>query len=589
MPSVPSKKRKSAGHCEVATLEEVKSLGTDLLSSREHINNLPRLLSTLSSPTSPPECTLEALLSLQAFFLPLLPEIPSRSRLASGQGDVDTKGDPEVVYREWLRSRFDELVDSLITISASLHTEDAVMDVSLDALMEFVKQGKGGQFESAIFHKFLRGLVNATVSSEALLNAFSPKYFKYADICYHTYSGLSKIMSKFEDRNTTAKKNASSFEGKPDDEPTSERDAYIHSVYIILAQMPSLESLAGESGHEMWSDIGFSSKAQLHVSASSIGAQNSKTPVKVPSTAVISKKLKAKFAVAWQSFLRLPLPINVYKEVLSSLHQIVFPNIENPVFLCDFLTESYNIGGVISVMSLNGLFILMTKHGLEYPNYYKKLYALLTPTIFMAKFRARFFQLLDTSLKSAYLPAYLAAAFAKKLSRLALFVPPSGALIVIAIIHNLLRRHPSINFLVHKFDGGETHETSNEGSKPAEKSDPEKQDGVDPFIIDETDPVKSNAMRSSLWEMETLRQHYFPAVSRFVASLESDLTVRNKTSEVMVADFVSGSYATVFGSEIHRRIKQVPLAFYKVAPSSLFSDAEFPGWSFSSKRLKIEG
>lgn len=61
-----------------------------------------------------------------------------------------------------------------------------------------------------------------------------------------------------------------------------------------------------------------------------------------------------------------------------------------------------------------------------------------------------FLQLLDSCLKSPLLPAYLAAAFAKKLSRLALFVPPSGALIIIALIHNLLRRHPSINCLVHQ-------------------------------------------------------------------------------------------------------------------------------------------
>lgn len=61
-----------------------------------------------------------------------------------------------------------------------------------------------------------------------------------------------------------------------------------------------------------------------------------------------------------------------------------------------------------------------------------------------------FLQLLDSCLKSPLLPAYLAAAFAKKLSRLSLAVPPSGALVVIALIHNLLRRHPSINCLVHR-------------------------------------------------------------------------------------------------------------------------------------------
>jgi len=62
------------------------------------------------------------------------------------------------------------------------------------------------------------------------------------------------------------------------------------------------------------------------------------------------------------------------------------------------LTRSYDIGGVISVMALSGLFVLMTKHGLEYPNFYEKLYALLNSAIFMAKYRAKFFQVSSGSL-----------------------------------------------------------------------------------------------------------------------------------------------------------------------------------------------
>lgn len=58
----------------------------------------------------------------------------------------------------------------------------------------------------------------------------------------------------------------------------------------------------------------------------------------------------------------------------------------------DFLTRSYDIGGVISVMALSSLYILITQHGLEYPNFYEKLYVLLEPSIFMAKHRGKFFQ-----------------------------------------------------------------------------------------------------------------------------------------------------------------------------------------------------
>lgn len=46
------------------------------------------------------------------------------------------------------------------------------------------------------------------------------------------------------------------------------------------------------------------------------------------------------------------------------------------------------------MMALSSLFVLMTQHGLEYPNFYEKLYALLEPSIFMAKHRAKFFQVI---------------------------------------------------------------------------------------------------------------------------------------------------------------------------------------------------
>ncbi|CAL5370091.1 unnamed protein product [Camellia sinensis] len=87
---------------------------------------------------------------------------------------------------------------------------------------------------------------------------------------------------------------------------------------------------------------------------------------------------------------RLPLPVDLYKKVLVTLHREVIPYLSNPIMLCDFLTRSYDIGGVISVMALSSLYILMAQHGLECPNFYEKLYALLVPSIFIAKHGAKF-------------------------------------------------------------------------------------------------------------------------------------------------------------------------------------------------------
>ncbi|CAJ2653105.1 unnamed protein product [Trifolium pratense] len=117
----------------------------------------------------------------------------------------------------------------------------------------------------------------------------------------------------------------------------------------------------------------------LSVDADDKQLKSKKRNNNVLSVARLAKKMKLKFTKAWIAYLRLRLPLDVYKEVLVNLHQAVFPHLSNPIMLCDFLTRSYDVGGVVSVMALNSLFVLMMEHGLEYPNFYEKLYALLVP------------------------------------------------------------------------------------------------------------------------------------------------------------------------------------------------------------------
>ncbi|XP_071682805.1 protein NUCLEOLAR COMPLEX ASSOCIATED 4 isoform X1 [Lolium perenne] len=553
-----TKKRKSKSGA--LTHEEVKTLGHELLSSRAHLNHAPTLLALLS-PSAPPKIALEALISLQSFFEPLLPSIPSASAAAA---DV-ASSDPELVFGAWLRQRFDEFVAALVELSVSPRSDDAIREVAFDAFMDFVKLGKDGRFHSAIYHKFLHAVVHATDSIDPLLELLGSKYSKYADVCYFTYTSLDKITSSLGSQTTGSGKDG--LQNGDESSEDSRNVICIHNIYNILVHIPALD-FQKETKFDMWSTVGISLKGEKNSSEGS-------------SATHINKRLKVKFTKAWLTFLKLPLPLDVYKEVLATIHQNVIPSMSNPSILCDFFTRSYDIGGVISVMALSGLFILMTQHNLEYPKFYDKLYALLTPAVFMAKHRSVFLQLLDACLKSSYVSAHLAASFAKRLSRLALSAPPAGALIIIALIHNLLRRHPSINFLVHwEVPQDDDTNTSREASQP-------KKVGADPFDNEETDPTKSGAMRSSLWEIDTLRHHYTPAVSRFVASLENDLTVRAKTSEMKITDFSSGSYATVFRDEVRRRIKQVPLAFYRTTPTSLFQESDFPGWTF--EQTSVEG
>lgn len=117
-----TKKRKSKSGALIH--EEVKALGLELLSSRAHLNHAPTLLALLS-PTAPLSIALEALISLQSFFEPLLPSIPSASAAAAAAAG-GASDDPELVFGAWLRQRFEEFAAALVELSVSPDSDDAI-------------------------------------------------------------------------------------------------------------------------------------------------------------------------------------------------------------------------------------------------------------------------------------------------------------------------------------------------------------------------------------------------------------------------------------------------------------------------------
>lgn len=192
-----------------------------------------------------------------------------------------------------------------------------------------------------------------------------------------------------------------------------------------------------------------------------------------------------------------------------------------------------------------------------------------------AKHRARFFALADVFLASGMVPAYTAAAFVKRLGRLALAAPPAGALLALAFMHNVVRRHPATMQLLHRpprgglagvagaaappppaapqpllplppevAGGGSSAALRANGAaspgedddapaaaavgvaagpeagqspQPAEQAAQQQQQGPvwqghDVYDFREPDPGRSRALESSLWELEALRQHHNPQV-----------------------------------------------------------------------------
>ncbi len=58
------------------------------------------------------------------------------------------------------------------------------------------------------------------------------------------------------------------------------------------------------------------------------------------------------------------LPLEILKAVLTSLNEDVLPHLAQPKLLIDFLTDAYNMDGVVAILALHGLFTLIYKHNL---------------------------------------------------------------------------------------------------------------------------------------------------------------------------------------------------------------------------------
>ncbi|EMR10471.1 hypothetical protein PNEG_01185 [Pneumocystis murina B123] len=259
-------------------------------------------------------------------------------------------------------------------------------------------------------------------------------------------------------------------------------------------------------------------------------------------------KQKRVFSKCWIAALELPLKYHQYKQVLNILHSNVLPFLSKPQLLMDFLTDSYDAGGAVSLLALNGLFYLIQNHNLDYPNFYAKLYTLFDENLFHIRYRGRFIKLVDLFLSSTHLPAIIVASFIKKISRLSLSANPGGIIMIIPLVYNLLKRHPACMVLIHRTSVNSIFD--------------------DPFLDQELDPSKTRALDSSLWELFTLVDHYYPSVSTLARILQEQFT---KTS-YNLDDFFDYSYTNIIDTEINCKVKNPPSIEYRSANGTFVAE-----------------
>lgn len=274
-------------------------------------------------------------------------------------------------------------------------------------------------------------------------------------------------------------------------------------------------------------------------------------------TSVTSRTTRAALTAAWLSVLHdNTLPREDLIERLQQLPHCLLPRVSDALALADVLTASYDACDLaVALAALDGLFVLISKHGLDYPRFYHKLYALLTQEALLSPARHRFLELTAAFLRrDILLPGRLVAAFVKRLTRRALTLPSGTALWCLRLALDLLFAHPAVSFLVHRTDGLFADGGVGEKRKRVEGT-------ADPFDDKQDDPEKSNADESSLWELEILEQHVSPAVSRLVATFKTDVRKRPRPVPGSLSDYAELTFKDVFEAEVKRKAKSSHVAY----------------------------
>ncbi|XP_075158708.1 nucleolar complex protein 4 homolog A [Haematobia irritans] len=474
--------------------KELRAKANDFLNSRAKANNLVDIIQYLENANKGSEPLTPALLTLEVVFTEVLRRREMLLPTKKNESEAETK------YREWISERYEETLNLML---CSIENNEKIQDAK-QSLLSYMKllsiEGKYPIENVEPLHfprKRLRSVIEKLLSDkrsqQQIIQNFK-EFGEYLDVVQNSWNILNILVKRTGFENEIYALNCLHF---------------INTIPLTKSLQDNSKSFVPLSEKSPGSELFLYSTTQRHINR------------------------------VWNNimqWLQPNLPEAVHKQMLIVLLECCLSHLEKPVLLTDFLMDSLDCGGAVSLLALQGVFTLIQKHNITYPNIYEKLYSMFEPEIFHTKYKARLFYLSDIFLTSTHLPENLVAAFIKRLARLSLISPPQDAVIMMYFIGNLLLRHLGLKRLIC-------------ASGPEEVSQ-------DPYIMEERDPTKSKAIDSSLWEILALQKHSIPSVAtaaRFISQplpkIEWDLST--------VLDIKEDD---IFHEEIVKKSKQYALA-----------------------------
>ncbi|KAJ5675083.1 uncharacterized protein N7477_005017 [Penicillium maclennaniae] len=502
----PSSKRRAVAE-EGADTVTIEKLENQIAESRKYYNNIATLISMLNVEPSAKKPELAVAVSLCRVF----------SRLIAAGNFVDSSraAENEKIVVAWLKERALEYQRALMAImrEADIDSQVTALSLAMRMLKARITHIPGAEHNvwNTLFSEIFEAIVEAQ-DGQDLQTEFVSKYLKeYEDIRYYFFVQVSEYAETRRSSTT-------------------------------LETLISLLSACGDVPSETHKfETFFVEPAATNKRIHSVNAH------------------KKRAQEAWLAILRNNLSQAQRKSLLRIMVHSIEPWLSRPELLMDFLTDSYNAGGATSLLALSGLFYLIQHKNLDYPQFYAKLYSLLDAELLHSKHRSRFFRLLNTFLSSTHLPAALVASFIKRLSRLALNAPPSAIVVIVPFMYNLFKSHPTCTFMMHR-----------EIRDKELAADIEARGMDDIFDMSELDPLHTNAIESSLWEIETLQSHYHPNVAAIARIISEQFTKQAYNLE----DFLDHTYQGMLSGELgtgEKPLRKPPVVEYQI-PKRIFTD-----------------
>jgi len=485
---------------------EARLTGAD---GAEHLNDIQQLFAASESPD----------LAAVAEALQAIPRVLSHHRRRVGGNAVGNDVGADTVVIEWLQQHSEAYYSALVQLALSKDPRGQVCAIRLymAALQNHDTESRTASLDSEgsaagaaraaperrIQH-LLAELLLAERWSKHVVNCLATEFMAtYIDVRHHVLTHIKVCLgqvgkvSSASDGALTAPpskrlKQTAPFADLMRSRGLPLRDLFSR-VFALLREVaepvpaPSAENGGGEAG-----DI------ELLVSAGRPAGN-------------FMRDYRRLFQETWLQLLSLRVPLDHCMPLLQLVPTRVMPHLSNPLMLADFYLRAFNSDSLeVSVMSLSGFFLLLTKHSLGDPEtlssssseFYGQLYSLIKPETFLLAQRARFQRLLAASLTSGLLPARFAAVFAKKCMCVAVAVADYGAVMwLVAVTYSLIQKHHShCKYLLHQAPSN-----GSAAQPPSEEV---------PFSITDSLPVAlTKVTHTSLWELKLLQRHHVPAVA----------------------------------------------------------------------------